>query len=195
MPNGESDLWPESRSLGAYRHEGGFFRLGVGIGRLRDDISLKDERGKASISGGAFAGELYVGGTPWEGVVVGYGSMGAVVYSPDARGPTSDWDPSDNSPLNLSLQGAFLDYYLDVTEGWHGMLLLGYALAYSSSQVIRNDTVPSGPGIAFGAGHEWWIGEEWSLGVMARFIYAVLNLEGETHAMQVPSLQLSVTYH
>ena len=120
--------------------------------------------------------------------------MGAAVYDSTIGGPTTTFDPNADAPINLSLQGLFADYYFDPTEGWHVLGLVGFSAAYSSAGPIAADVVPTGPGVALGAGHEWWIGEQWSLGVMARFIYARLSVKGETHNVQVPSLQLTVTY-
>jgi hypothetical protein len=53
-----------------------------------------------------------------------------------------------------------------------------------------------------GGGYEWWIGEQWSLGLLARLQY--FNVNGHPDSTDdvdveasfiVPALMMSITYH
>jgi hypothetical protein len=52
-----------------------------------------------------------------------------------------------------------------------------------------------------GFGYEWWIGDEWSMGVLGRLSIAVLGEEDDRGrdfsrvAVASPAFLLSVTYH
>ena len=54
-------------------------------------------------------------------------------------------------------------------------------------------------GIVLGAGYEWWVEDQWSLGVLGRVQYAHLSWSGagteETDSVLAPGLLMSATFH
>jgi hypothetical protein len=56
-----------------------------------------------------------------------------------------------------------------------------------------------------GFGHEWWVGDQWSLGILGRVTYGSLTGKEEfrslpsdtewSHSVLAPSVLMSVTYH
>jgi hypothetical protein len=63
---------------------------------------------------------------------------------------------------------------------------------------------PNGFVASLGFGHEWWIGEQWGLGILGRVQYAHLSDEVTTSigddakvnlSTWIPSLLMSATYH
>jgi len=55
--------------------------------------------------------------------------------------------------------------------------------------------------LMLGAGYDWWVAEEWSLGVLARTTIAVLRGQDESDvrwlhvAVTSPGLLVTLTYH
>jgi hypothetical protein len=123
------------------------------------------------------------------------GSAGAFAVAPQleidgqkAAGPDT---------ISLSILGAGADYYFDASRGWHAQAMLGFAfLAPDDGDPSEN---PTGFGLVVGFGHEWWIGEQWSVGALGRLSYAGLNYEDagltEDHSLLVPGLIATLTHH
>ena len=102
----------------------------------------------------------------------------------------------DSARVQLSRLGPFVDFYPDPKGGLH---LLGAVTltAFSLTDTDTDETLANarGPGFAAGVGYEWWIGEQWSAGVMARFIYASLSADSESHSLIAPGLIATFTMH
>jgi hypothetical protein len=65
----------------------------------------------------------------------------------------------------------------------------------------------SGIGLIAGVGHDWWISDRWSVGILARLVYANMHVTGapytgkpggtptERDTVISPSLEASFTWH
>jgi hypothetical protein len=193
-----------SRDERVQRHDGFYLRYANGPGLLVDSIDA-GAAGSARLSGLGLTGEFLVGGTPAPGVVLFAGSAGALVPSRSAGALvpspklTIDGRAVDGPDvLSLSILGAGADYYFDPEAGWHVQGMLGFATLVPISGGDIGDA-RSGVGLVLGGGHEWWIGEEWSLGILARVAYCRLGYTDldlrERHHLFVPGLIGALTYH
>jgi hypothetical protein len=54
---------------------------------------------------------------------------------------------------------------------------------------------PVGGAIVLGIGYEWWVGDEWGLGVLGRLTGATLNDDTFTHHVSGISLLATLTYN
>ncbi|PKN49293.1 MAG: hypothetical protein CVU63_02570 [Deltaproteobacteria bacterium HGW-Deltaproteobacteria-20] len=182
-------------------HDGFFLRMELGAGYLMMPGTL--EGGSSStdvdISGmGAVAG-LLLGGTPADGLVIGGGSLASVVSKPKIK--VGDIEADAEGDLSLSLLGPFVQYYPDPNAGLHFELLLGYASASGTDDDA--DEAATGFGLSAGVGHEWFVSEEWSLGVAGRFTYANVKYESDVasttftqkYTPMVPGILFTATYH
>ena len=92
--------------------------------------------------------------------------------------------------------GPFVDWYLDPTAGFHLQGLIG-----GSRITIRDETgevsdhQPVGGALLLGAGYEWFLGDELSLGVLGRLTFATASDDGFAHTVTAGSALVSVTYH
>ncbi len=182
-------------------HDGFYLRMELGAGYLMMPGTM--EGGSSSldvdISGMGGLGGLLLGGTPAEGLVIGGGSLASVVQKPTIK--VGDFEDEADDDLSLSLLGPFVQYYPDPTGGLNFQLLLGYASASGTDDDA--DEAATGFGLSAGVGHEWWVSEEWSLGVAGRFNYANVKYEsdvGNTTITQkynamVPGVVFTATYH
>jgi hypothetical protein len=107
---------------------------------------------------------LAIGGTPGEGFVVG-GAFRAEQVRGTLHGASN---PAGNATATVGQLGILMDWFPRPSDGWHvgGLVSLGI-LSISDSKL------PDSSGAAFAAsvfgGYDFWIGPEWSLGVMATF--------------------------
>ena len=182
-------------------HDGFYFRGGVGLGYLSSSLSLSPSvPGFTDIkySGLAVGFDAWFGGSLMPGLVLGGGITSYDVPSPSAKvgGQSTSFD----GHLMLNIVGLFGDYYFDPNEGLHAEALIGYGILSaqaSNGQTSSND--PTGLALGVGFGNDWWVSDEWSLGVLGRFIYAPLSYSagGATakYSTITPALMGTITFN
>jgi hypothetical protein len=195
---------PPVASPGARTHDGFYMHFGTGLGYLSDSerasgITSTDVKWK----GMAFAFEFALGGTPAPGLVIGGMLTGTTVPSPTVESGGISVTTS-NVSLSMVAIGPLITYYVDPTGGFFLRGMVGYG-QLSASDNSGNTTTNNPVGVVanFGLGHEWWVADQWSLGVLGSFSYAslkysqtVLNVTAEDkHSVISPSVQFSATYH
>jgi hypothetical protein len=193
-------------------HDGFYLRFAVGFGvydeRL-DSASSASYGGKieARSRGISTQQEVAIGGTIARGLVLGGG-----IYTADLIASTLKLDQGSGVPDELDtelrtfiLLGPFLDYYGNPRRGFHLQGALGLAVLtprMAGDLSTDNDIYRAiGGGLMLGTGYEWWVADEWSLGILARLTLNVLTGKDDsdvrwTHvALTTPSLLVSLTYH
>ena len=196
---------------GVETHDGFYLRLGLGIGGVSDSVESQGViEVTGVVSGGAGVGELAFGGTPSAGLVIGGG-----IYSHSIPEPTSEDVEVAGVNTNLEYEfeassfaiiAPFIDYYFDPTGGLHLQGAIGLGALASGRGNNTNGVFDAeehgaaGLGVMVGFGYEWWIADQWGLGILGRFSFA--NLTGEddagvewTHQIIAPALLMSATLH
>ncbi len=188
----ESD---EKRAPGDYEHDGFYLRVGLGFGGFTDALVSKDENASGDQSEGvvssvASVGEFMLGGSINRHFIVGGGLWTSTMFvSNFAQTGGDDVPTSLHEPDNFTIVGPFADWYMGQQSeaqpkgGFHAQTALGVAVlnGFRPEQVRSDDNrrVGIGPGIMVGFGYEWWVHEQWGLGVLARFTAAGLVEEDE----------------
>ncbi len=169
------------RRYGIYRHDGFYLRLALGIGGGVDRLegSLPDydfvyEDGRA--------GRMYSFTVPTE-VALGYTVApglvtGAGIYNTLWTAPTADAETApdyDFETTQLALFGPMVDFYPLPQEGWHLQGALGLAsfnMGFGTTGIAppryAQAHVTMGMGFMLGAGYEWFVAEQWSVGFLLR---------------------------
>jgi hypothetical protein len=186
---------------GAYRHDGFFLRSAPGIAVLRAIVSgsVGTSR-RTGVDGFGPSSSLEVGGTPARGLVVG-GNLWTAQLDPvfveNGRRVSSDDDSVKLTQLRI---GPFLDFYPRPERGLHVSATASLLVEFESD--TKGDAIrPLWYGAAFATavGHEWFIAEEASLGILARFALGSLRRSyggaTETLTFIAPELALTATYH
>ncbi len=131
------------------------------------------------------------------GLVLGGGNMGFHVLSPKVK--IGDSECGGDGALAGNLLGFYVDYYVNENEGLHTMALIGLATLDDADD--DTDKLAVGFGSALGVGHDWWIADDWSVGVLGRIQFMTTSLEHDTTNADVtfvtlaPALLLTSTYH
>jgi hypothetical protein len=203
----------ERESHSIQRHDGFYLRLELGAGyfsgsRVNDS---SDGELKGDVTGVAQVGGLMIGGTIASGLVLGGGVWGTnapkseyngqiFLLSGPARSTIVDRTASVDL-ASTSIIGPFLAWYPEPTKGLNAEIALGLAIATVGGG-FDDDTfwVPDyegvGWGLQIGVGYDFWVGEQWSLGLLARASYVnVSDGEGDMLAALVPALAGAVTFH
>jgi hypothetical protein len=192
--------------------------LGVGglSGSYRADVSgaTKDD-----VSGVAALDELAFGGTPSPGVVIGGGIYGSTTPSPTL---SADGAEIKAGAIGVGVVGPFVDVYPNPQTGFHLQAAMGLALltasegdpqqicfssggqtACGTGRAPADDYLGAGLGIVVGVGYEGWVGDQWSIGGLARLTYAsgTMSAVNDTSRPDIkvsgvlPGALLTITYH
>lgn len=155
---------------------------------------LKGRDNDTRYTGFGFGLDVLIGGAPFEGFTIGGIIGGATFPSPTYSGP--DEDLVADVDLNLFHVGAFLDYYTDPNSGFHVMAELGYVQVDTSGSRTDSATV-GGLSLAAGLGYDWWVSDNWSLGLLGRFGFGATEHDqsGTKQWLMLPTLNFTATYH
>jgi len=206
---------PRGGRRGAWVHDGFYARFALGFGAFTESLIPEsgdddfDSDDVAAVVGGfSTASEVAFGGTLGRGLVLGGGVYSTSVVSStltlDEDEPVVPPDEVAPPQQNLTLVGPFVDWYLNPRRGWHLQGGLGFALLTGvnlDSGRIRARNAAYGGGVMLGAGYEFWAAPSWSVGVLGRFVGALLVEEDDAgrdwlHAVAAfPQLLLTATYH
>ncbi len=185
-------------------HDGFYLRFSLGLSH--GWVSGSGPAGDASLSGGGLGFLLAAGGTPAPGFVVAgtlmfAGATGALNGGGICAVPPCALPTGDVSSGQVIL-GGLVDWFPVPTGGFHvgGSLGLGgLAITYPGG----NDSSGSSLGLSVLGGYDWWIGPEWSLGLMGVVAvstptYMTDNANGSTGYHLTPAtiaVEASLLYH
>jgi hypothetical protein len=195
-------------------HDGFYMRFASGLAGFDERLSSEESAVyggeiKSRTRGIATVSELAIGGTISKGVVLGGGIYTADLLASTLRledGSAGEPPPElDTGLRNLVLIAPFIDIYPNPRRGFHVQGALGLAAVtasvFGSSATDRSDYAAVGGGLMLGAGYEWWIADEWSLGVLGRATVSVLTGEDDSGVRWIhipatsPSFMFTLTYH
>lgn len=186
-------LQPPDPSI--HRHDGFYLRLGLGLGYVSDSASENDGT-TFKIHGTTIPIDIMIGGSLVPGLVLGGGIWIAPMVSPKVDFEGQTLTISSNYTVQFNQIGPFLDYYPNPHEGLH---ILG-AVTYAGLTLVEDATNTTlanvkGFGLTAGLGYDFWIGNQWSMGVLGQFSYANLSADSESHQLISPALLGSATFN
>jgi outer membrane autotransporter protein len=181
-------------------HDGLFFQgsLGFGPGWVNEKLESGAAEQKLSASGLTGTFELLLGGSPAPGFVIGGGVAAHSMINPTLEVGGEELETEDTS-LGVTQLSLFSKWYPQPTGGLNLHGSVGYGSASVTVDGTTRDAGTSGIVLGVGAGYDFWIGKEWSLGPQFRLTYA--HLSGEMDGIDVtddcifPTLAISATFH
>jgi hypothetical protein len=207
---------PRIEPPGVHEHDGFYAHFGLGFGAYTNTVSTDDRVNAAGqpeeidgvITGFATVSEVAIGGTVASGFALGFGIYSTTLY-------TSTFTPEDeNAPIaparvqrpeNFALAGLFGDWYFNPHKGVHLQMALGFAtltgLNPESPRGVPDRDPAIGGGLMLGIGHEWWVGEQWGIGVLGRLTAGVLTETDDADVrwlhlpVAFPTMLVTATYH
>jgi len=179
-------------------HEGFYFRVALGAGALVDSFNGPFGIWDGHAEGGSGSFELALGGSLAPGLVLGGAVMVEQVVDPKVTINGAPASESDNVSVGtFVLVGPFLDWYPSPEGGFHLQGMVGGARIElkDSEGVEREDHHPIGGGAAIGAGYEFWIADEFSLGILGRIGWGTMRDDDVTHHVGTFSALVTLTYN
>ncbi len=186
----------------ARRHDGFYFQLASGLTHERVSFDGKGSRSGAATGG---AVDLAFGGTVSRGLVI----AGAVSFRSATVELEAGGAAATPAAVRSSLIGLMLAYYPDPKRGLHFQAGAGFATAHVSDGdddyapgASARDAVGAsdfdGFGVLAAVGHEWYISDDWSVGLAARVDAAWVQGQGTVDATArqlAPSARFTLTFH
>ena len=190
----------EPSGEGMYLHDGFYLRMAVGGGRFRDDFKHEITRlfgigleGHAEGASGSF--EVSAGYALKPGLILGGGVFIEQAVEPKVE--IGDADYSDTVSVGtLVMVGPMIEWYVNPEGGFFfGGGPVGARLQIKDESGDLSDHEPVGGGLVANVGYDFWVAEQWSLGIMGRFSVVSLRDDDIIHTVTVASALLSVTYN
>jgi len=133
------------------------------------------------------------------GGTVGPVAIGGGFFYDHASSPSVEIGGQSGDLEDVSLTligiGLFADIYPDPHEGLHFQPFIGWGGLEATYRGNSGGSDPTGLVIAGGAGYDWWVADEWSIGVMGRITYAPLKIEEVSYNTLAPSILATFTFH
>jgi len=180
----------EYRAKSVRRHDGLYVRLGFNAGYAWDAAERGDSRMTSKGAGGFL--EYAFGGNLSDHFIVAFAHHTFGVFSPETSvdGTHVEFDHT----AFYQVIGLLIDVYPDPTDGWHITATLGSSSA--NVQLRDGENTDNGFGLLLGGGYDFWIGEQWSLGVGGRLIYiSGASDDFGDHRAIIPTLTFSALWH
>jgi hypothetical protein len=183
------EYYAEKERRTVHRHDGGYARMGVNLGYALDSMELGTFE---TTSKGLGALLEYDIGLTGDNLTMGIGISSVVVFS--ASTAENGIEITEKHSASYTVIGAFFDVYPDPTKGFHVTATVGPGTANVNPR--RGENTDAGFGLIAGVGYDFWIGEQWSVGPMARVMYigGAFDDFGK-HRAFVPMLTLSVLWN
>jgi hypothetical protein len=174
-------------------HDGFYLQLNAGIGYLSSSAEVFNTT--VTYSGVTLPSALLLGGTVGP-VVIGGGFFGDYAFSPsyEVEGGGAMMPDADVSMTLVGI-GIFADIYPDPKKGLHFQPFVGWGGLETTVNGDAGGSDPTGLVLAVGGGYDWFVSDNWSIGVMGRFAYAPLSLDDVGYTTIAPSLLATFTYH
>lgn len=175
-------------------HDGTYLRLSPNLGMLSATRTVEGASGELTISGFSTGFDFMIGGTVTKGLVIGGALVGSSASKPKMEGKFGALTVSGNADGSMLFAGVgvFANYYFDPAQGFYVQPLVGFA----TEQVVNPDGTagdsPSGTMFGIGAGYDFWVGDEWSIGPTGRLIYAPLSLDVNGGTIKQNSINFTV---
>jgi tetratricopeptide (TPR) repeat protein len=172
---------------------GWYVRLALGLGVLSDNVTGLSQ--DATVSSATGMGHAALGHDLTKGVVLG----GALMFEWGLSASVQLGDfQADVDTANLTLFAVFLDYYFAPdNDGWHALGGLALAwLSLSERGGVLGVEDASGGGLVLGGGYDWpAFDEEWTVGVLGRFIVAKVDQDVGKHVLGTLSVAATLTWY
>jgi hypothetical protein len=201
------DRVPQETTLRSlpHRHDGFYLRLATGFGPYNESIARPGETAHTTVSGMASTGDFAIGGSPRPGLILGGAIWTTSVLASDTRTDSGyPVPPSTSQSGSYSVLGPWMDYYFNPHGGLHMPAGIGFAVVRGidpQGARVHSDDVAYGAGILAGLGYDWWVGDEWSVGITGRLTGIVgTSVDADGHRWvhligSSPSVLFAVTYN
>lgn len=178
---------------GVHEHDGFLLRAALGFGY--EGLTIDDPLGNTTIGGaGAFI-DIAIGGVIVDNLALNADIFGGMVVSPSVSVDGMDLGDAGDTTVSVDGLGVGLTYFIMPIN----IYLAGSAGIGVAGITIDGTDYESDAGFAtnFMVGKEWWVGDDWGIGVAGQFMYSAIPRADIDATMPFLALNLmfSATYN
>ncbi|SES99066.1 outer membrane beta-barrel protein [Stigmatella erecta] len=180
------------RDEGRHTHDGFFLRLQLGGGYNHADAVSADLK----LKGGAAGFNAEIGGALTRNFIL-YGKLwGAAAPGPDIEAGEGLIRGDDDVSLNFSAIGLGASYYIMPSNFYVSGALSFTQLSISVDGERVGETDPGG-GLHLGLGKEWWVSDNWGLGLGAEVMFGRIRSDDSNDDWNIANVLVvfSATYN
>lgn len=173
----------------ANTHDGFFLQMDLGFGGM----ASKQDSGSSELeaSGGAGEFSIALGGAIRENLILAGQAWAVAVDEPEIEVNGRDFGTSD-ATLTLSGFGLNVTYYLPSNFYFSATPSLTTLTVESDGDESETDT---GFGLRLAVGKEWWVSDNWGLGLNGQAILSSNDDEGDTWSTAWVGIAFSATFN
>jgi len=175
LPGRSSAAEPAEGAKGVEQHDGFMLRLTVGLGYGSGTETLPT-LGELRLSGGTGFFSLDIGGALVDNLVLHGRLSDMSVASPTVYLNDQELGTAEDASLTFYLLGVGLTYYL-MPANVYLTAVVGVAGEESDNGTTTTETNKAGFAFEGDIGKEWWVGDNWGIGVAGRFTFASIPEE------------------
>lgn len=152
-------------------HDGFYFRAGLGFGW--GQVQSKVDDFEATYSGAGLLWDLLLGGTIGNTVVIGGGLLTHEISDPNVELNSDEFGSASgevDGGLGIVTLGPFVDFFFGPHSGGHIGSMIGVASIGLEGE--DEEELSSGWGFSLFGGYDFWVSDQWALGVNGRYMYA-----------------------
>ncbi len=184
-----------------HNHDGFYARMSMGVGYAFDSLSGTDkDRSKmdgVKVHGLCIQVMDFAFGWSLGTVVLGL-DIGVLAMPTSTLMTSGDYERKEYEHGYVFF-GPFVDYYPDPRKGTHfgaGFGMAGPMVTDPDGGSSGDSESDAGMGIKLMMGYDFWVGQQWSLGLTASLLYIRGNDDFRAHhSAVIPSALLSILYH
>ena len=155
------------KAPGAETHDGFFLRMSAGLGG--SNITAEPENGgDREISGAGGSFELSIGGALTENVILHGTLAGAGIGEPNFHG-NGDAFQGEYDDVSLGFVGIGATYYIMPANVYISSSIGASSISLEGNDQDRDREMDdNGVGLILQVGKEWWVSDNWGIGVAAQ---------------------------
>lgn len=193
-PNASADGRPDD---GVHRHDGFLLRLSLGVGGGAAAVKDESTSNELTFAGAAGGTTIDVGGSLGDNLAIFGRVRSAAIVSPTVWLNDEELGSSDAIGVSQTMVGVGVSHYIMPLNLYLGAAV-GFALI--SIEIERNGVESSyesdlGAGLDLEIGKEWWVSDNWGLGVAGRLSLASADASDDSdEAGDSSALYLAVMF-
>jgi Autotransporter beta-domain len=194
---------PSGEPAGAHTHDGFYMRFALDFGPVfvNEKVTVNGNQapgGDIKWRGFTLGYDFMFGGTPAPGFAIGGALVLTSTKNPDVE--QGAFSQSASGTMYWAGLALFADFYPDPHGGAHILGMLGFSsISFVNTNGNSTQNSPSGILAGIGGGYEFWIGNQWSFGPIARLMYSSMSYENsgakDSVSYLYPSIGIGITLH
>jgi hypothetical protein len=174
---------------GVHEHDGLYLNMDLGGGGLTSRNSAIDY----TLSGGAGSFSIALGGALTPNFVIAGRYWGVAVSSPSLNAQGVSYGSASDTTLGLSGIGLDLTYYfMPLNLYLTATPSFGIVSLQASGTTYKTD---NGFALRLAAGKEWWVSDNWGVGIDLQYAHSSNNDAGTSWASNWFGVAFSATYN